>query len=219
MNSFTNGAALRGASGHEFEPMFAPYAANSTPRKKLLTEDDVSTAHAEGVTQGIAEANAGIDRVSSDALKAIANMMQLMLGRLADEAHSLRIDATEVALEAAKAVATTALDAFGQDAILDIVTTAVAQLREAPRLVVRVSPELVTTIEERLIGCAREAGFSGEIAVRGDPAAQLGDCTLDWGDATIVHSRERAFAAIELAAKKWLTSAKSEGLQIDMFNT
>jgi hypothetical protein len=58
-----------------------------------------------------------------------------------------------------------------------------------------------------------------EIAVRGDPAAQSGDCTLDWGDGTITHSREASFEAIELAAKKWLGSAQLEGFQLDMFQT
>ena len=83
----------------------------------------------------------------------------------------------------------------------------------------RVSPELAETIEERLIGCAREAGFNGEIAVRADPGASNGDCTLDWGDAIITHNRTSAFEAIELAAQKWLASARSEGFQIDMYET
>ena len=218
-NSFTNAAAMRGHTKDEFEPMFAPRAGTPSARKKPLDADDISAARAEGFAAGEAQAHATIEQASGEALRAIANMMQMMLGRLSDEAHSLRTDARDVALAAAKAVANTALDAFGEDAILDIVTTAVAQLRDAPRLVVRVAPELVVTIEERLIGCAREAGFSGEIAVRGDPDARVGDCTLDWGDAIITHNRDTAFQAIEIAAQKWLSSAQAEGFSLDMFQT
>lgn len=219
MNSFTNAAAMRGANKHEFEPMFAPSSSAGSSRKKALTEDDILAARSEGFAQGQADANASIDRASGEALRAIASLMQMMLGRLSDEANSLRADAAEVAVAAAKTVATTALDAFGEEAILDIVTTAVAQLRDTPRLVVRVSPELSSAIEERLIGCAREAGFNGEILVRGDPDAQNGDCTLDWGDATITHNRASAFEAIDLAAQKWLASAQAEGFSVDMFQT
>ncbi len=219
MNSFTNAAAMRGVTAHEFEPMFAPRSATQTARKKVLGDDDITAARAEGFAQGQAEANASMERAAGESLRAIASMMQMMLGRLSDEANSLRSDAADVAVAAAKAVATSALDAFGEEAILDIVTTAVAQMREAPRLVVRVAPELVASIEERLIGCAREAGFSGEIAVRGDTTASNGDCTLDWGDAIITHNRASAFEAIELAAEKWLASAQSEGFQIDMYQT
>jgi flagellar assembly protein FliH len=220
MNSFTNPSAMRGTNKHEFEPMFAGRTGSSAPtRKKVLTEDDLIAARAEGFAQGQGDVHASLERTNSESLRAIASMMQMMLGRLADEAHSLRTDAADVAVAAAKIVATTALDAFGEEAILDIVTTAVSQLRDTPRLVVRVCPELATSIKERLIGCAREAGFNGEIAVRADPAAASGDCTLDWGDATITHNRASAFEAIEMVAQKWLASAQAEGFQIDMYQS
>jgi flagellar assembly protein FliH len=219
MNSFTNAQAMRGDTKHEFEPMFVSQVPHKSPRKKALNDEDLVAARAEGFNQGQAEANAGIDRASGEALRAIANMMQMMLGRLGDEATSLRHDAAEVAVAAAKIVATTALDAFGEEAIEDIVQTAIAQLRDVPRLIVRVAPELVESIEARLAGCAREAGFVGEIVVRGDLDARNGDCVLDWGDASITHNRESAFAAIEKAAEKWRQSAQAEGFQIDMFQT
>jgi flagellar assembly protein FliH len=222
MSSFTRAGPSRGATNYEFEPMFGATtgASNTRPaRRKLLTDDDLAAARAEGVAEGIAQANASIERASAESLRAIASLMQMMLGRLSEEAQSLRIDAAEVAIAAAKTIAGTALDAFGEEAVTDIVSQAVAQLREVPRLVVRVSPELAETIETRLIGCAREAGFNGEIAVRADPDAKNGDCTLDWGDGIITHDREAAFAEIAAAGESWLNSAQSEGFQIDMFQT
>lgn len=223
MNSFTNANQMRGGATYEFEPMFGDHAgqpgSRTSTRRKALTEDDIAAARAEGHAQGIADTNASLERASSDALRAIASLMQMMLGRLSEEAHSLRIDAAEVAIAAARVVAGTALDAFGEEAVTDIVTTAVAQLRDVPRLVVRVSPDLAETIEARLIGCAREAGFNGEIAVRADPDANTGDCTLDWGDGAITHDRTAAFEAITQAGQNWLNSAQSEGFQIDMFQT
>jgi flagellar assembly protein FliH len=223
MNSFTNPSAMRGSSKHEFEPMFGgrgAHSPNAAPvRRKALTEEDLNVARQEGVVQGQAQANASIERQASESLRAIAGMMQMMLGRLGEEARTLRQDAAEVAVAAARAVSGAALDEFGQEAIEDIVGTAVAQLRETPRLVVRVAPSLVETIEQRLIVCAREAGFNGEIAIRGDDNAAPGDCVLDWSDGTITHNRAAAFEAIEQAAQRWLTSAQSAGFQIDMFKS
>lgn len=210
------------SSKHSFEPMFtktgatAPSAAN---RRKVLTDEDVAAAHAAGLAEGQQAALVKIEQATSEALRAIARMMQLMLGRLTDEAHSLRQDAIEVALAAARSVAHAALDAYGADRVEAIVAAAVADLRDAPRLVIRVAPDLAETIEERLIGCAREAGFTGEIAVRPDPQAQLGDCTLDWGDGRIVHDRAGALAAIETSAQNWLASADAEGLSLDITQT
>lgn len=223
MNSFTNPAAMRGAHKHDFEPLFegrGVHAPLGTPtRSKILSEDDLIAARQEGFTQGEAQANGSLDRSATESLRAIAGMMQMMLGRLSDEAQSLRQDASDVAIAAARAVAGAALDEFGPEAITDIVGTAVSQLRETPRLVVRVAPALVDNIEQRLTLCAREAGFNGEIAVRADEHASLGDCVLDWSDGSITHNRAAAFEAIEQAAQKWLTSAQSEGFQIDMFQS
>lgn len=215
-NSFTSAQK----TVYEFEPMFgAGDGATRPARRKTLTDDDLAAAHAEGVGQGIAEANASIERASAESLRAIASLMQMMLGRLASEAQSLRVDAAEIALAAARAVAGAALDEFGSHAVEDIVATAVAQLRDVPRLVVRVSPELAPNIEASLINAAREAGFSGELAVRADPEAQNGDAVLDWAGGTITHDRAAAFEVIEQAVQKWLQSAQAEGFQIDMFQT
>jgi flagellar assembly protein FliH len=210
------------SSKYSFEPMFtkagvtAPSASN---RRKVLTDEDVAAAHAAGLAEGQQAELVKIEQATNEALRAIARMMQLMLGRLTDEAHSLRQDATEVALAAARSVTHAALDAYGADRVEAIVAAAVAHLRDTPRLVVRVSPELAETIEERLIGCAREAGFTGEIAVRPDPQALTGDCTLDWGDGRIVHDRASALAAIETSAQNWLASADAEGLSLDITQT
>ncbi|MCZ8209753.1 MAG: hypothetical protein ACK5XZ_14330 [Hyphomonadaceae bacterium] len=210
------------SSKYSFEPMFTKAGAtppSASNRRKVLTDEDVAAAHAAGFAEGQQAELVKIERATSESLRAIAHMMQMMLGRLNDEAHSLRQDATEVALAAARSVAHAALDTYGADRVEAIVASAVAHLRDTPRLVVRVSPDLAETIEERLIGCAREAGFTGEIAVRPDPQAQTGDCTLDWGDGRIVHDRASALAEIETSAQNWLTSANAEGLSLDMTQT
>jgi flagellar assembly protein FliH len=217
MNSFTNASTGARAQKFEFEPMFEGRAAAA--RKKVITEEDVAAARAEGFAQGQAEANASIERSASEASRAIANMMQMMLGSLADEAQSLRTDAAEVAMAAAKSVATVALEAFGDEAVADIVTTAIDQLRDAPRFVVTVSPDLVDLMQGRLTDCARHAGFYGEVVVRSDPAAARGDCKLDWGDGTITHDRAKAFELIDQAAQKWLASSQAEGFPINTFQT
>lgn len=218
MNSFTSNHP--DPIAHEFEPMFerrANRGAFSGPeRRRVLTEQDIAAAKAEGYQQGYQDAQSSIEQHSSATLTAIAANLDAVLGRLREEAQTLRHDATEVAMLAARVIGGRALDAFGADAIADILSTVAAQLKDTPRLVVRVSPELAETIEARLIGCAREAGFGGEIAVRADPEAQSGDCTLDWGDGSIGFARETAFAAIDQAAQNWLQSAQAEGASTTM---
>lgn len=204
---------------HHFEPMFtrAGFAPPSgSARRKALTDEDLAAARAEGFAQGEQSELVRVEQATSETLRAIAHMMQMMLGRLHDEAHSLRADALDVALVAARSIAGLALEKYGADRIEAVVSEAVSQLRDTPRLVVRVSPDLAPVIEDRLIGCAREAGFTGEIAIRADAEAQIGDCTLDWGDARIIHDRAATLATIEASARHWLASADAEGLSLDI---
>jgi flagellar assembly protein FliH len=202
-------------SKYSFEPMFTK--AGATPpgranRRKVLTDDDLAAAHASGLEQGRHEELVKLESSMAELLGAIAQSMHQVQGQLADEIHSLRQDAAEVALTAARSIAGSALDAFGQEKAAEIVAQAVGQLRDIPRIIVRVPPQLAQAIEERLISSAREAGFSGEIAVRPDPDILMGDCVLDWGDGLIVHDRAAAFAAIEAATQKWIASAHAEGV-------
>ena len=205
-------------SKYAFEPIFAKQgdAPIGKPRRKIITQDDVEAARAAGYEAGRDDSVAQAERASAEALRAIARQMQLMLGRQADEAEGLRADAVDVVLTATRAIAGRALDDFGQAHVEALITDAVSHLRDIPRMVIRVAPELAERTQAQLIGAAHEAGFTGDIIIRPDADAQSGDCTLDWGDGLIVHSRAAALAAIEDAARTWQASADAEGLSIDI---
>ncbi|GIU66227.1 FliH/SctL family protein [Candidatus Phycosocius spiralis] len=200
---------------YSFEPMFTK--AGDKPKvkanqRKLITDEDIAEAHASGFEQGRQDELVKLEASIADILTNIAQAIHHVQGQLAEEIHSLRQDAAEVAITAARSVAGSALDAYGHERAVEVVAEAVSQLRDVPRIIVRVPPQLAQSIEERLISCAREAGFSGELAVRPDPEALMGDCALDWGDGLIVHDRMAAFAAIEAASQKWIASAHAEGI-------
>lgn len=188
------------------------------PQRRALGEEDLARARQEGFAEGQRDATAQAERASADALRAIARMMQITLGRLAEEAQTLRADAVEVALVAARAAAGRTLDLWGSEAVEDYVREAVSHLRATPRLVVKVSPDLAADLQARLEAVAAEAGFEGLVAVRPDPSARPGDCGIEWADGAIHHDRDAAFAAIEEAAERWLASAEAHGFQLDLFS-
>jgi flagellar assembly protein FliH len=210
------------ASKYAFQPIGDPSAA-PPPRagaaRKVFTEADMAAARQEGVEQGRREASGQTDRAAAEALRAIARMMQMMLSGLGQEAQSLRVDAVEVALAAARQAAGAALDQFGAEALEAFVSDAAMHLRDTPRLVIKVAPDIQGEVEPRLVQAAAEAGFQGQVQVRGDAAARPGDCTLEWADGTIQHDREAAFEAIATAAERWLAAAEQQGIQLDMFST
>lgn len=205
------------AGADAFEPMFAPRAGARRPAEaSVYGPEDLEAARAAGRAEGRAEALADIAAREAEALRAIAMQMRLFLNRLAGEAESLRGEAVHLSLDAAKALSGALLDRFAEDAVLDFVTGAVGGLRHAPRLVMRVAPDLADALGARLVETARDCGFPGEVVVRGDPAAAPGDCHLDWGEAQVGRSRAEIAAKLEASAAAWLDSVRGFALDLDV---
>jgi flagellar assembly protein FliH len=205
-----------------FEPIFpgqsaAAGVASGGRRRAPLSEADVEAARAEGHAAGLREAMAQTERAAAEAERAIARLLQMSLGTLNAEAQSLRADAVAVALHAARQLAGRALSLHGEEAVVETFEAAAEHLRDQPRIVVRVAPALVEVLEARLQAVAAEAGVGGQVVVRGDAAAGLGDCALEWAGGSIHRDRDAAFAAIEAAAENWLAAGQAEGLQLDLF--
>lgn len=182
------------------------------------TDADVAAAREQGFEAGRREAAAQTERATSEALRAIARMLQMILSGLGQEAQNLRTDAVEVALAATRLAAGAALDRFAAEAVAGFFSEAIGHLRDVPRLVVRVPPDLLEAIEPLLVRTALDAGFDGHLVVRPDPDARPGDCTLEWADGQIHHDRQATLAAIEDAAGRWLEAAAAEGVQLDLFS-
>jgi flagellar assembly protein FliH len=186
--------------------------------RRAIGPADLEAARAEGVEQGRRDAVASAAQAEAQALNAMARMMQLVLGRVADEAQGLREDAAELALTIARTLSGELLDRHGGEAVEAFVADALRHLRSGPRLVVQVAPELVEALTPRLEQVARDAGFEGALVVRPANAALPGDCTLEWAEGSIQHDRAAALETIEAAAREWLDSADQHGRQMDLFN-
>lgn len=212
---------MSAANRYAFQPIGdgAPIAPRGAAHARpMVSEADLAAARQEGFAAGQREAQAQTERASAEALRAIARMMQMMLGGLGAEAQALRADAVDLALAAARRLAGAALDNYAPDAVAGFVADALVHLRETPRLVIKVAPDLADPMAERLEQVAREAGFAGQVVVRADPARGPADCTIEWGDGTIDHDQARSLAAVEEAAERWLEAASHEGLQLDLFS-
>jgi flagellar assembly protein FliH len=185
--------------------------------RRAILPADLEAARAEGLEQGRRDAVAAAAQTEAQALNAIARMMQMVLGRVAGEAQSLREDAVDLALTIARTLSGELLDRHGGEAVEAFVEDALRHLRSGPRLVVKVAPDLVDSLTPRLEQVARDAGFEGALVVRSAEGALPGDCSLEWADGSIQHDRAASLEAIEAAAREWLDSADQHGRQMDLF--
>lgn len=188
-------------------------------RKKLLTEQDLNAAHNEGFKEGEDSQIAIAQKQSAESLRAIASMMQMILGKLNQESRQLREDAVEVSMTAAKAIAGAALEECGKETVLDYIREATSNLRNVPRIIIKVPQELLSVVESPIYTTARDTGFDGQIEVRGDDNARLGDCSIEWQDGAINYNRDETIEKIEAAAASWLKSAEQTEVQLNLFDT
>jgi len=181
--------------------------------------EEVAALEAKAYERGLNDATARATQELAEAMGTLARLSQMLLGRLATEAETLRSDATSVALAAAQAIAGNALNQFGEEAVLGAVQESLSQLRTVPRLLIRVAPHLEADLSPRLQDMAEQYGLTGALVVRADASISVGDVQLDWADGSIQHDQSATFALIEAAAAKWLATQAQESLQFDLFST
>lgn len=170
----------------------------------------VALARAEGEAAARDEIEAALEQRRCAAAEAIAGALARM-----ESAHAARLDeragaSLELALALARAIVPRALERAPLADVEAMLRDLVARLEDQPRLHLALPPDLVAPGRELLEGLAREAGFSGELTVEGDPDLGAGDARLSWRHGRAI----RDLAAIErealALAAAWLPAADEQ---------
>lgn len=170
--------------------------------RRIFTEDE-ARAMADAAAGKAAEGDAAR---MADTLRQISGRMQAVLARMDNESEAMRADAVRLAMAAARAIAGAALDRYGADTIEACAREALAELRAEPRLAVRVAPELVEEIAERLDSEAARMGFEGAVIVRADEEVGPGDVVLEWRAGAVERTAADIEQRLEDTARKWLAA-------------
>lgn len=165
-------------------------------RARLYTFDEVEKERATAHAAGIADESNRAARETAAALNAIAAAARDLADRTGADRRATMADAARLALAAARKAAGAALERFGEVRISTALEDAFEAFVSAPRVVLRVAPQLADA-RERLESIARDQGFDGTLIVRADPAVRVGDVILDWGDGAIAHDSAEALTQIE----------------------
>jgi flagellar assembly protein FliH len=141
-----------------------------------------ASAHAEGVAAGRAMAEQEIGRKIAEVLSAVGTQ----LGAVMAEAAKTHESRTREAVTAASEIVRKLLPALGKrEAMAEIealITDCLARLHDEPRLVVRVSDELLDEVRQRIDQLSGAAAFSGRVILLADNALKPGDARIEWAD-------------------------------------
>lgn len=183
----------------------APKIIKAPPPTVALGDHETALAEAEasGYRRGEAEGR----RASREADAARLNAAIETLGRqfalaLSDadaRAAQVEAEAVTLALAFAKKLSAAATARFPLAEIEAAAADCFAELRAAPHLVARVSPDFVEGVRASLATAAQERGFAGRLIVLGDPEVADGDARLEWADGGVVRDADAVACAIDRA--------------------
>jgi flagellar assembly protein FliH len=178
-----------------------PVAHTDAPEPPKYGEAEIAAAReagrAEGVTQGRAEAEASLAaRVAATADAIGGAVAELIAGR--ERLHAeLAADSVRTALAVLERALPELARRHAMIEIEGLVRTCLTELYDEPRVVIRAADAVIDSLQQNIDRVAATCGFTGKIALLGDPAMADTDCRVEWADGGAERSFEATWRAIE----------------------
>jgi flagellar assembly protein FliH len=194
----------------QFETEFTPDGdvVAGPQRKYVLREevDQIAThARAEGEAKAQAKGIAAVDRVVGHLAPVSKQLVQI--------AETLRREAAELALIAARKIAGDALDKAGAETSASAIAEAIKLLKGNPVVTVSLPAGSIPEVQQRLEQL-RGQGRAANMAFVPDPNARPGDWRVEWAEGSAAFSRAEVEAAIDAAVKARLQDPVEPQLEL-----
>ncbi len=151
---------------------------------------------ARGLEQGHAEIRSSLEQAMADTSARLAETLARIDEQQKRANARINEDAIHVAIGVMRKIAPAWSKQFELTEIESIVRQCLANLFDAPKVIVQVHPDISDMVSESVEKIAQSRGFSGKVGVVGEPDIDLGDCHVSWGDGTAVRDTKRIWAEI-----------------------
>jgi len=145
-------------------------------------EEAKEEAFAAGKLEGAQEAASTIEKETLLTLQAISQHITELFGRQEQSNSVLLRDGIGIASAIAKKLFPAMNEQNSLGEIDRLVEHTLLRLIEEPRVVIRVNPDLMEMLGERVDGLKAGAGYEGRIVLKEDTSLPYGDCRMEWGD-------------------------------------
>ena len=175
------------------------------PIKRAYGPAEVDALVAQARLDARNEALSEVGSIQAMALSAIAEALTSSVPTLAQIAQAHRQQAAELALTAARVVAASALDRYPEAPVQAALEALGQEIDASPRLVIRTG-DLTEDTHARITQLCADAGFSGVVAFRTEPAMAAAAFQLEWADGRAAFDPDEAFARISEALNSALAA-------------
>lgn len=155
-------------------------------------EEAKTEAFEAGKIEGAKQASETIEKETLLTLQAISQHITELFGKQEQSNSVLLRDGIGIAATIARKLFPAMNEQNSLGEIDRLVEHTLLRLIEEPRVVIRVNPDLVDALGNRVDGLKAGAGYEGRIVLKEDTSLPYGDCRMEWGDG----SAERNVAAL-----------------------
>lgn len=185
------------AQPFSFETEFLPTGeVIGGPQRKYFSREETDQLAAKARADGETKAKQAAEVrgfASVDRIVAHLSPVSVQLAQIAD---TLRREAAELAMIAAKRIAGNALDQAGEKAAAEAIGQAVRLLKNNPTIIVTLAAESLPEVERRMEHVRRN-GPGAAMTFVADPNARPGDWRIEWAEGSVGFSRDQVEAAID----------------------
>ena len=164
-------------------------------QRKVFTQEEIDQMCAKARGEGLKAGQVRAAEAVAAALADLAGAVHAALAGSQTEIETLREEAAQIAIVAARKLACVAIAAFPSGDVEAALREAIHQAIGEPRIVLRASQTVSEAISGTLAAIAHEEGFEGRIVAKADPSIAGADCRIEWRGG----GAERSFTALEEA--------------------
>ena len=162
----------------------AEAAANAAPPAPTFSEEELKAARQagfnEGRNTGLVEAQASLERRIADSLDQVSRALSELGRDQAQGIHETMQNALEVTHAVLRKMVPIYVRNHGSDEIQGLVRQVVETLIDEPRIVIRVSSDLVEALRPKIDAAGKACSFEGQLVVFGEESLGESDCRLEW---------------------------------------
>ncbi len=171
------------------------------------------SSHKEGYDEGKTEALKEIEAQIAKTLEILIEKADTLFEDLEKKVSSIRVEAVEIALIAAKKLSRDLIQDHPTAALEALFAETIDHIRTQPHITVSVPEDQSENMEQRLQATAADRGFAGKISVSGEPKMTCGDFHIEWPDGALTLDNAAISKQVSEVVERYL--AKRAGNQVD----
>lgn len=165
-------------------------------------------ARQEGVAQGRAEAEGEIEARIADLLDTVAGDLSQLFEDERRAIERTRGEAVEIGVAVARKLAGALIADNAVPMIEAALTGLLSDVRDEPRVMLRVAEDAAAALNDRVAEVARRNGFDGQLVVTADPALGPGDYKIEWRDGGAERSAAETEERVDAAVRAFLAQTE-----------